>query len=60
MSHHFIIPEASRSNTNFANLNPRPHANGVVGSVDKLGKQLHELSVKQSAAEVAKDATPSP
>ena len=43
---------------------PRPHADGVVGSVnsptiESLTKQLHKLSVKQSMVEVAK-AAPSP
>ena len=43
---------------------PVPHADGVVGSVksstvDSLSKQLHELSVKISTVEAAKDA-PSP
>ena len=43
---------------------PGPHADGVVGSVnsptvESLTKQLHQLSVKQSMAEAAKDS-PSP
>ena len=43
---------------------PRPHADGVIGSVksptkESLAKQLHELYAKHSTAEAAKVA-PSP
>ena len=43
---------------------PRPHADGVVGSmnsstVESLAKQLHQLSIKHSIVEAAK-ASPSP
>ena len=44
--------------------NPRPHVDGVVGSVnspivESLAKQLHQLSFKHSTAE-AVEAAPSP
>ena len=60
-----IIPEEQRSNTTFPKPKLGPHADGVAGSiqspnVESLTKHIHELSVKQSAAKVAKDATPSP
>ena len=59
-----IIPEELRPTHDVDKPKPRPHADGVVGSVnsptvESLTKQLHQLSVKQSAAEAAK-ATPSP
>ena len=59
-----IIPEAPRPLHEVENPKPRPHADGVVGSVnsptvESLTKKLHQLSVKQSTAEVAKVA-PSP
>ena len=46
-----IIPEAPRSTNSVDKPKPRPHADGVVGSVnsptiESLAKQLHELSVK--------------
>ena len=59
-----IIHEEPRYNTYFSKPNPGSHANDVVGSVDtltveSLAKQIHELSVKKSAVEEAKAATPS-
>ena len=59
-----IIPEASRYTNNIEKPKPRPHADGVVGSVkfptvESLAKQLHELSVKHSTGEETK-AAPSP
>ena len=59
-----IIPKAPRSTNNVEKPNPGPHADGVVGSgsfptIESLDKKLYELLVKQSATEVAKDATPS-
>ena len=59
-----IIPKASRPIQNVEKPNPRPHADGVVGSVnsptvESLDKQLHQLSFKHSMVEAAK-ATPSP
>ena len=59
-----IIPEALRSTPSVEKTNHEPHVDGVVGSVnyptvELLANQLHELSVKQYTAEVAK-ASPSP
>ena len=59
-----IIPEELRPTHDAKKPKPGPHANGVVGSVnsptvESLSKQLHQLSVKHSMAEVAK-ASPSP
>ena len=60
-----IIPKAPRSTNNTDKPKPGPHADGVVGlisspTIESLAKQLHELLVKQYAAEEAKAATPSP
>ena len=59
-----IIPEAPRPTHDANKPKPRPHVDGVVGSVnsptvESLAKQLHQLSVKHSMAEAAK-ASPSP
>ena len=59
-----IIPEASRPTHDAENPKPRPHVDGVVGSVnsptiESLAKQLHQLFVKKSTVEEAK-AAPSP
>ena len=59
-----IIPEAPRPTNDAEKPKPGPHVDGVVGSVnsptvESLAKQLHELSIKNSMAEVAK-AAPSP
>ena len=59
-----IIPEALRSTHSVEKPKPRPHVDGVVGSVnsptvDSLSKKIHEFSIKHSTAEVARDA-PSP
>ena len=60
-----IIHEALRSTNNQEKPNLGPHVDGVVGSVssptiESMAKQLHEFSMKQSAAKEAKAATPSP
>ena len=59
-----IIPEAPWSTHSVEKPKSRPHADGMVGSVnsptvDSLAKQLHELSVKKSTTEAAK-AVPHP
>ena len=59
-----IIPEAPRPTHDAKKPKPKPHANGVVGSINSptveyLAKQLHQLSIKHSTAEAAK-AAPSP
>ena len=59
-----IIPEASRPMHNVEKPKPRPHADGVVGSVnsptvESLTKLIHQLSIKKSMVEAAK-AAPSP
>ena len=59
-----IIPEALRPMHNVEKPNPRPHVDGVVGSVnyttiESLSKKLHGLLVKQYAAKEEKDSTPS-
>ena len=46
-----IIPDALRPTHSVEKPKPRPHADGVVGSVksptiESLVKQIHELSVK--------------
>ena len=56
-----IIPEAQRPSHEAEKPKPVPHVDGVVGSVksptiESLAKQLHQLSVEQSMAEVAKAA----
>ena len=56
-----IIPEAPRPTHDVENPKPRPHGDGVDGSVnsptvESLTKQLHQLSVKKSTADVAKAA----
>ena len=58
-----IIPDALRPTHSVKKPKPRPHVDGVVGSVksptvESLEKQLHELSIKQSIVEVEK-ASPS-
>ena len=59
-----VILEAPRPMHDVEKHKPGPHADAVVGSVNSptieyLAKQLHQLSIKQSMAEVAKDV-PSP
>ena len=54
-----IIPEAPRPTHDVEKPKPRPHAYGVVGSVnsptvESLAKQLHQLSIKHSTVEVSK------
>ena len=56
-----IIPDAPRLTHNVEKPKPRPHVDGVVGSVksptvDSLAKQLHEFTVKHSTVEAAKAA----
>ena len=46
-----IILEAPRSTNDLEKLNPRPHDDGLVGSVrtstiESLAEQVHELSMK--------------
>ena len=58
-----IIPDAPRPTHSVKKPKPRPHVDGVVGSVksptvESLAKQLHEFFVKQSTTEAAK-ASPS-
>ena len=59
-----IIPEALRPTHDVEKPKPRPHADGVVGSVNSptveyLAKQLHQMSIKHSMVEETK-AAPSP
>ena len=59
-----IILDALRSTHSVEKPKPRPHVDGMGGSVnsptvESLAKQLHELSVKHSTAKTAK-ASPSP
>ena len=59
-----IIPEAPRPTHDVKKPKPGPHADGVIGfvnspTIESLAKKIHQLSVKQSMAEVAK-AIPSP
>ena len=59
-----IIPDAPRPTHSVEKPNPRPHADGVAGSVkspivESLAKQLYELSIKHSMVETTK-ATRSP
>ena len=55
-----IIPDAPRPTHSVEKPKPGPHADGLVSlvkspTVEYLAKQIHELSVKQSTAEVVKD-----
>ena len=59
-----IIPDAPRPTHSVEKPKPRPHADGVVGSVksptiEYLAKKLHELSMKHSTVEAA-NVSPSP
>ena len=59
-----IILEAPRPSHEAEKPKPRPHADGVVGSVnsptiESLTKQIHQLSIKKSMTEAVK-AAPSP
>ena len=56
-----IIPEAPRPAHDAEKPKPRPHADGVVGSINSstieyLSKQIHQSSVKHSTRETTKAA----
>ena len=60
-----IIPDPPRYNMDFMKPNPRPHVDGIVGSiespsVESLDNKILKLSVKHSMVEEAKATTPSP
>ena len=59
-----IILDAPRSNTDLEKPKLGLHTDDIIGSVhppivESLEKQIHDLSVKQSAVDVAKDANSS-